>query len=222
MTIQEAMLARHSVRTYLNKPIKPETIAALQEEIDICNAESGLHLQLITDEPDAFGNFLAHYGFFRGVRNYIACVGKDDASLDTKVGYFGERIVLHAQQLGLNTCWVVMTYSKRKNRILVNEGEKRVCVIALGYGANQGHPHRNRPMEKLCHTDGPMPAWFRRGMEAAMLAPTAVNQQRFLLTLTGEHSVRAEATGGSSSKIDLGIVKYHFEQGAGTENFVWA
>ena len=75
-------------------------------------------------------------------------------------------------------------------------------------------------MEALCKTDREMPAWFRSGMEAALLAPTATNQQKFLLTLDG-NAVQAEATGGFYSKVDLGIVKYHFEIGAGTDHFTW-
>ena len=103
----------------------------------------------------------------------------------------------------------------------MEEGDRVVCVIALGYGVNQGRPHRNRPMEALYKVSGEMPDWFRRGVEAAMLAPTAVNRQRFLFTLCGEDAVRAQAGEGACAKIDLGVVKYHFELGAGVGNFFW-
>lgn len=221
MDIWEAMQSRHSVRRYIDRKIEPELVNALQAEIDICNREGDLHIQLILEEPDAFGSILAHYGLFRGVRNYIALVGKPAADLHERAGYYGERVVLAAQMLGLNTCWVAATYSKKKSRIRPDAGEEVVCVIALGYGATQGRPHRNRPMESLCRVEGDMPDWFRRGMEAAMLAPTAVNQQRFLLTLSGKNAVKAEATRGGWAAVDLGIVKYHFEIGSGAENFNW-
>ena len=221
MDILEAMRERHSVRRYTERRIDEESVRELRKEIDACNREGNLHIQLALEEPEAFGNFLAHYGFFKGVKNYIALVGSDEASLDERVGYYGERIVLKAQMLGLNTCWVAATYSKRKNRIEVGCGERLVCVIALGYGANQGRQHRNRSMQSLCRVEGELPEWFRRGVEAAMLAPTAVNQQRFCFVLLGEHTVRAEVGRGACTKIDLGIVKYHFEIGAGTEPFRW-
>ena len=35
----------------------------------------------------------------------IACVGKDDDTLDQRVGYYGEKLVLELQKMGLNTCW---------------------------------------------------------------------------------------------------------------------
>ena len=71
-------------------------------------------------------------------------------------------------------------------------------------------------MSELCRVQGDMPEWFRNGMEAAMLAPTAVNQQKFLFTLDDD-IVTAERTGGMYSLVDLGIVKYHFEIGSGKE-----
>jgi len=221
MTELEAIRARHSVRRYTDRRIEEEIRTQLQGEIDRCNAESGLHIQLITDEPDAFGSILAHYGLFKGVRNYIALVGTPAEDLYERVGWYGERIVLKAQMLGLNTCWIAGTYSKKKIKVTVDEGERLVCVIAVGYGENQGRQHRNKPMEKRYRIEnGEMPDWFLRGMEAAMLAPTAVNQQKFLFTWNGT-SVRAEATGNALSRLDLGIVKYHFALGAGNENFRW-
>lgn len=55
-------------------------------------------------------------GFFSNVRNYVALIGKKDAALDEKIGYYGEKIALRAQQLGLNTCWVALTFSKGKSK----------------------------------------------------------------------------------------------------------
>lgn len=94
-------------------------------------------------------------------------------------------------------------------------------MLSLGYGATQGAAHKSKPMETLCPAAGAMPEWFRRGMEAAMLAPTAMNQQKFTISLSG-NTVTAKSSGGFYSKTDLGIVKYHFEIGAGKECFTWA
>lgn len=220
MDIMQAIAERHSVRNYLEKAIEKETLKKLEAEIKACNQESGLHIQMITEEPNAFDSFMAHYGKFSNVRNYIALIGKKSPELDEAVGYYGERIALMAQQLGLNTCWVAMTFSKRKSKCIVNKGEKLVCVLALGYGQNPGVPHKSKDVDSLCKYEGTMPEWFKNGMKAALLAPTATNQQKFLLTLNGNRA-KAEATGGFYSKVDLGIVKYHFEIGAGKENFMW-
>lgn len=221
MDIMEAMQARHSVRQYTSRPLEPDVVARLEEEINTCNRESGLHIQLVLDEPMAFDGFMAHYGKFHGVTNYIAMIGKKDAYLEETCGYYGERLVLLAQQLGLNTCWVAMTYSKIKSAFSIGSGEKLCVVIALGYGVKQGTPHTSKPMEAVSKADSPAPDWFRKGVEAALLAPTAMNQQKFMLVQNGD-KVSAQAGRGFYTKLDLGIVKYHFEVGAGKDGWEWA
>lgn len=220
MNLQQAIQERHAVRDYMERPLEAAAVSALEEAVRNCNREGGLHIQLVTNEPDAFGGLMARYGKFSNVRNYIALIGQKGPELDEKIGYYGERLALTAQMLGLNTCWAAMSYSKGKTRCDIGRDEKLVCVLSLGYGKSQGTPHRSKPMEALCVLDGAMPSWFRAGMEAAMLAPTAMNQQKFRFTLSNG-KVRAEATGGFYAAMDLGIVKYHFEAAAGPENFQW-
>ncbi len=224
MKILEAIKERHSVRSYTNKPIPAEVVSQLQAEIDACNKESGLHIQLVTNELKAFDGMLAHYGKFSGVQNYIALIGKKSSALEEKIGYYGERIALRAQMLELNTCWVAMSFSKgiTKKSCSINQGEKLVCVLSLGYGTTQGASHTSKPMESLCSVNGNMPTWFKSGMEAAMLAPTAINQQRFLFTLINDQAVSVKSLGGFYSKVDLGIVKYHFEVGTDNHLFSWS
>lgn len=219
MNLTEAMKVRHSVRQYKEKTIDKEVIAALQSEIAACNQEGDLHIQLVTNEPKAFDGFMAHYGKFSGVTNYIAMIGKKEG-LEEKCGYYGERLVLLAQQLGLNTCWVAMSYSKIKTAFVIDKGEKLCVVIALGYGEMQGVAHKSKTIDEVAKTEGQMPDWFKSGIEAALLAPTAMNQQKFLFTLKG-NQVSAKAGIGFYTKVDLGIAKYHFEIGAGKDNFNW-
>ena len=221
MELSEAMLRRHSVRRYTNAPIPADVTEALQKEIAACNRESGLHIQLVCDEPRAFDSFMAHYGKFCGVQNYIALIGKKSAQLEELCGYYGERLALFAQTLGLNTCFVAMTYKKIPDAYRVDRGEKLTVVIALGYGETQGVAHKSKAPAEVSNLGADSPAWFRRGVDAALLAPTAMNQQKFTLTQSG-NTVTAKAGVGFYAKVDLGIVKYHFELGAGKENFAWA
>ena len=221
MDLMEAMKARHSVRQYMDKPLEKKAVEELQAEIDACNQESGLHIQLVRNEPKAFDGFMAHYGKFSGVTNYIAMIGKKGPDLEEKCGYYGERLVLKAQQMGLNTCWVAMTYSKIKTAFRIDDGEKLCIVISIGYGKNQGSAHKVKTADEVVKGDGALPVWFRAGVEAALFAPTAMNQQKFTFALSGNR-VSVKAGIGFYTKIDMGIVKYHFEAGAGTEHFVWA
>ena len=220
MDLLQAMNARHSVRSYRQTPIEGKTKEALQAFVAQCSQESGLHLQLVLDEPNAFDGFMAHYGKFSGVRNYILLGGKKRGDLEETCGYYGEKIVLNAQTLGLNTCWVALTYSKGKAAVQLGPGEKLCLVIAIGYGTADGVPHKSKPRERVMHVETDPPEWFIRGVDAALLAPTAMNQQKFMFSLNGS-TVTAKAGLGFYSKIDLGIAKYHFELGAGRENFCW-
>lgn len=219
MDILQAIESRHSVRDYTHQIIRAETAERLQAQIDACNQEGSLHIQMVLRHPEAFEGLLARYGQFHNVHHYICLVGRQPG-LEERIGYYGERIALTAQQLGLNTCWVGLTYSRRKAQCIIEPGEKLVCVLALGYGTTAGKPHRSKPISSLCRVEGPMPAWFRRGMEAALLAPTAMNQQKFCFTLKG-NEVTAEAGWGPYTQVDLGIAKYHFECGAGSGRFRW-
>lgn len=220
MDLSQAIKQRHSVRAYTDRPIEGSVKESLRTFTEQCAGESGLHLQLILDEPNAFDSFMAHYGKFSGVRNYIALVGKKSDDLEERCGYYGEKIVLCAQTLGLNTCWVAQTYSKGKAKVAVDAGEKLCAVIAVGYGTTAGVPHKSKSRESVMKVQGTAPEWFLRGVDAALLAPTAVNQQKFTFILSG-NEVSAKAGLGFYSKMDLGIVKYHFEIGAGKENFRW-
>lgn len=214
MDIFEAMEKRHSVRQYIEKPLGAEEALALSEEIKLCNEEGGLHIQLVKDEPKAFSGFMAHYGKFSGVTNYIALVGPKGPDLDEKCGYYGERLVLKAQELGLNTCWVALTYSKIPGAFKVEKGEALTVVIALGYGKTEGVPHKSKAPEEVSNVSANSPEWFKNGVRAALLAPTAVNQQKFYFTLENG-KVTAKAKTAFYSRVDLGIAKYHFELGAG-------
>ena len=216
----ELMRERHSVRQYLDKKIPAEIRAQLDAYADELNAEGNLHMQLIYDEPACFNSRMAHYGRFENCSNYIAMIGKTAPDLEERCGWYGEKLVLKAQELGLNTCWAALTHGK--SRAVCGSDEKEVTLIALGYGKTQGKAHRGKGFSSVTALSGACPDWFRRGVEAALLAPTAVNQQKFRFELKDGNKVRAKAgLIGSCLKIDLGIVKCHFELGAGKENFVW-
>ncbi len=215
MTIREAIDARHSVRAYTAAPIPDEIRAELDTYAAACSRESGLSLFVRYDDPAGFDSRLAHYGSFRNVNNYFVLAGKRGEHFDSRCGYYGEKLVLFAQQLGLNTCWTALTFNKKRVRELVAEGETLCMAIALGYGETQGRPHRSRAFSDVVSLRGEAPDWFRLGVESALKAPTAVNQQKFLFSLeNGEATVRVKGI-GSCVKVDLGIAALHFELGSG-------
>lgn len=218
----EIIKSRHSVRSYTDRPLPTEIRHGLTALVDECNSSSGLNIQLVTDEPKAFGSsLLAHYGKFSNVRNYICMIGKKSSGTDELLGYYGERLVLRAQELGLNTCWVGMTFKKGKIPAEISDGEKLYAVIAIGYGTTQGSTHKIKTPQQICPEIDSAPEWFRRGVEYALLAPTAVNQQKFRFKWSGDNRVTASSSWGFFSKMDLGIAKLHFELGANPVRVEW-
>ena len=227
MTLQEAIEVRHSVRAYKEQPLAEDVARRLEEEIAKVNQAGHLHVQLIQNEPKAFQGTLAKYGKFRNVTSYLVMAGKKAEDLDERIGYYGEQLVLLAQTLGLNTCWVGLSYRKIPDTYVLEEGEVIKAYISIGYGETQGVNRKSKTVKQVSNMSDITPSWFKRGVEAALLAPTAVNQQKFSFEYLGmkddRHQVRAKK--GFSlvgyTQMDLGIAKYHFEIGAGKENFDW-
>lgn len=212
---------RHSVRKYLDKDIEENKIEELNTLIEECNKDNNLHIQLITNEPEVFDKFILHYGKIQNAKNYIALIGKKSDTLDEQLGYYGEKIVLKAQALGLNTCWVAGTLNKKYITAKVEKDEKLICVISLGYGENQGHARKVRDFNVISKTVDNIPDWYKKGIEYVLLAPSAINQQKYTFELLEDNKVKAIAKRGHLTKVDLGIAKYHFELGAGNNNFTW-
>ena len=235
MTLLEAIEARHSVRAYKKQPVAADVVKVLEERIAVLNREGKLHIQLVLNEPKAFLGTMAKYGKFRNVTNYFVMAGQKADDLDERVGYYGEQLVLLAQTLGLNTCWVGLSYSKVPGTYVLAEGEKIACYIALGYGETQGVGHKIKAVSQVSNASDVTPPWFRKGVESALLAPTAVNQQKFYFHYVSKASQSAGRPSGNAgmgegrhqvhakrgfsligyTQMDLGIAKYHFEIGAG-------
>lgn len=221
MELKEAIDLRHSVRQYKDAPIEDNIREQLDEYAYLLSQQAGLSIQTVYDEPECFNARLARYGRFENVKNYVVISGKKEKGLEERAGYYGGLFVLKAQTLGLNTCWVALTHGK--SRAVLKDGEKEVILISLGYGKSQGVPHKNKDISVLAPDYETAPEWFRNGVDASLKAPTATNQQKFRILLKENNKAEISTTGiGPYLKLDLGIVKCHFELGADKENFEWA
>ena len=227
MTLSEAIVSRHSVRKYTSKPLPWDVVEKLNAKIDEINREGNLHAQLVTDEPKAFTGIMA-YGKFSGVRNYVVLAGKKSADLDERAGYYGQALVLYAQTLGLNTCWVGLSYRKVSGTFNLEDDEKILVYIAIGYGENQGSAHKTKTVAQLGGVTPESPEWYVRGVEAARLAPTAINQQKFRFACLGTDSEGngvVKVSKGFSlvgyTAIDLGIAEYNFTVGAAPQKVLF-
>lgn len=218
MDLKDAMRQRHTVRRYTDRPLPAETVKELNEYIDKMNQSYGLSVALKTKDGSAF-NALIKLILAKGVQNFFIMAGKDAPDLDEKLGYCGAGLMLYAQTLGLNTWWVGGTFN-RKRMTKISHGNRVAGVVAVGYGQTQGVPHKTKRPEQVSGYSGDAPQWFRRGIDAALLAPTALAKQAFLIEGSG-NKVSIRCDNGIFSGVDAGLVKYHFELGAGKDNFEW-
>lgn len=217
MDEMQAALERHSVRKYTTEPLSEEHVKALNDAIAQVNEESGLDARLVINEPKGFGNLMLKTTGFKNCVNYIAMIGPNDDSLNERCGYYGERLVLLAQSLGLRTCWALLC---NKKHVDVPEGERFAIGISVGYGMNDGVQHKDRPVSEIADlTDAP--EWFRKGIECVMLAPSGMNKQPISFSQK-DGVVSVHHKDSNLSRFDCGIARYHFELGAGKDSFKWS
>ena len=216
MDMKEAMKARHMVRKYTGRTIPADIVDRLNKRVRINNEQHGLFIRLMTNDKTAIPGVIRLI-LAKGVNNYFIMAGSDGA--DELCGYCGADLMLYAQTLGLNTWWVGGTYN-RKGAQQKTEGAKPVGIIAVGYGQTQGIPHKTKTAEQVSSYDGEVPQWFKDGIEAALLAPTALAKQAFTIRGKG-NKVSISCDNGIFTGVDTGLVKYHFELGAGKDNFEW-
>ena len=209
----DAIKESHSVRNYEAKKIEADKVEKIRAKIEELNKEGNLHLQFMVDAGKTYNKLFNKVAGLGSAPSVIACVGIDDETLEQRVGYYGEKLVLFIQELGLNTCWAG-TFNQKNIGAEVGDGEKLVISIAVGYGKDKGKPHKSKSPEQVIEAKGDRPYWFNKGVDMALLAPTAINQQKFTIRLNEDESVDFVDKGGIFSQVDLGIVRCHFEIGA--------
>ena len=222
MTQWEAIQKRTSRRSYSGE-MKREDARKLASEVAAANVEGKLSMRFLDDGSGLFGGVTKSYGMFSGVKSLIVLAGrKGDAHLEERCGYYGEKLVLIATQMGLGTCWVGGTFDHARMEHSLDASMQLVAVITVGpVRENKGFVEKavkrltglHKKAQELYSSSEVPPKWFLRGVEAASRAPSAINRQpvRFMLN---EGAVTAFMPDDSRQFIDLGIAKLHFEIGA--------
>ena len=214
------------------EPLEPIIADKLRGLIADIGGRGNLKMQLVVGNGDAFNGFRRSYGMFSGVRNFIAMIGNEsDVVALEKLGYFGEWLVLHCTSLGLGSCWVGGTFSRKACPVELGAEESVVCAITVGYTEDKlsakeklirwGTHRKSKTVEQMYASDEPVPEWFINGMKAVQKAPSAVNRQPVVFSYrNGVVSAAVGEIAGMGYAFDLGIAKLHFELGAGGGN--WA
>lgn len=217
MNIKEAMEQRHMVRKYTEKAIPNDLIKLLETRVEENNQKYNLNIKLMINNEEAIGTIVKMI-LAKNVKNYFIMAGDKSEDLDERLGYAGADLILYAQTLGLNTWWIGGMFNRSTAKYVDNK--KVSGTVAIGYGETNGIPHKSKSYEEVAKYDGNVPEWFKNGIKGALLAPTALNKQDFKIIGNG-NKVKIENNNGIFTGINRGLIKYHFELGAGSENFKW-
>jgi len=227
-----AIEQRTSRRTYQTQRIESQKTAQIKDLINKINGETGLHLQFFENGDHFLSGFKASYGLITGKPSLIAFVGETgDPELKQKIGYYGEFLVLECVSQGLGTCWVAGTFDRKEcmKSISMKDGEDLICVLAVGNVAQNKtvkellvsklNGGKQSFYELLKDKDGSLPSWVVSGIEAARLAPSAVNGKPIGYRYR-DNKLTAYITkkNHEAEQIDLGISMAHFQLGAQHES----
>ncbi len=231
-----AINIRRSQRRYdRGRKIESEKINRLLEVCGNFHPYSSARVEFIPEPPeDIFRNAIMLYGNISGASSFLAFIGDSaEPDMQEKVGYTGEAAILEATALGLGTCWVALTYNNRAAHSLLKiaKNEKLVCVSPVGYPMDKitivekaytgfGANHQRRPLAGIVTglTEAERPAWAQAAVEAARLAPSAVNRQPWNFHIEKNSiTVSVQSPGmelNVSKRLDCGIAMLHVELGA--------
>ncbi|MDS0524367.1 nitroreductase family protein [Clostridium sp. SHJSY1] len=219
---------RTSRRKYESGDIERSKIDNIEAMIESINEESGLRIKFVENASDILNGFAASYGMISGATSLIALIG-DSYMQDLKkyIGYYGELLVLECTRLGLGTCWIGGTYNKKacKNSVNLSDNEEVVCIIAVG-DVNDEKSFKEKLVsrlnrknksfdETLVSCDGEVLPWIKAGIDASILAPSAMNKQPIAFSFVdGKLKAFVIKENHGYEYVDLGIAMAHFQLGA--------
>lgn len=227
-----AIEERRSRRQFDQGPVNQELLKHLDTVCKEFKPFTGVKAVLMNKATDMiFKGVFANYGKIKNAPAFIAFVGnKDDPNVHEKVGYLGEGIVLEATALSLGTCWVGAAFRPEVAASLVGikENEKVFAVTPVGYVFGKwsleekimtgfGRTHRRKPLSELITglEDHEWPLWVKTALEAASLAPSAVNRQPWRFHIE-PHCITISVdnlndTFNIPKRLDCGIAMLHIE-----------
>lgn len=230
-----AIKERRSRRHYQEQNLAIDLVRKIEDLCKHYRPYPEVRAVLVQQSPDSvFKGAVGHYGKIKNAPAYIAFIGdKEGAFVQEKIGYLGEGIILEATSLGLATCWVAGFFRPEVAAIQTGtlDHEKVWAVTPVGYAAENltfeekvmagfGRHNQRKPLAELCTgiKETQWPKWIRTAVEAARLAPSAVNRQPWRFHINSDSiTVGVDSLKDSynlSKRLDCGIAMMHVEVAA--------
>ena len=236
MSVIELMKLRRSVRSYTGEPLSKEHSEAITNYIANLKAPFGtdVRIEFIHTQIDNGRIKLGTYGYIKGASDFITLSYTPSPLAEEGAAYLFEQVILFCTGLGLGTCWLGGSFSRKdfKGQISLKPNEKLRIVSPVGYPGNKKHL-----IEKLMGAEGnhksrkPFGTLFfnntfntplseeaadiyKTPLEMVRIAPSANNSQPWRILLDGNsiHFYHRHTTLGGFSATDIGIALCHFEQ----------
>ena len=218
-----------------SRPIEPDILNNLRNFCQEFKPFPHARAELVSESADkVFKGAIGPYGRIKDAQALIAFIGDmNSPNVQEETGYTGEGIILEATSLHLATCWVGGFFRPEviTSLIKTSANEKIIAVtpigyaketltteekIMLGFGWNKQRKPLTNMVTGLRMAD--WPEWMKVSLEAARLAPSAVNRQPWGFHIEPETiTVLVRNTGSEfsiSKRLDCGIAMLHIDVAA--------
>ena len=187
MTLYEAVFQRYSVRQYNMSPISPDILGKIVRFYEsITPLFPGIETEIGITESMSGKKVLSGL-FLQKAPYYLTFYSQKRDRAEMNAGYICEQISLFMLTLGIGSCFLgsAKLLSAPKSR-----GDKE-AVITMAFGTPRGkltrrsEEARRLPLKVLCLFKNPPTQWMTQVLEAARLAPSALNRQPWRFVVVG-------------------------------------
>jgi nitroreductase len=141
MTIIESIKQRRSVRTYTNQPLSKELKDKIEDFIRQTQAPFGVNarIQFVNTGTGEKRLKLGTYGFISGASDYLALIYEEAPLAEEGGAYLFEQVILYCTGLGLGTCWLGGSFSRKdfKKQVQLKPNERLRIVSPVGYKSDR-------------------------------------------------------------------------------------
>jgi nitroreductase len=231
--IMDSIRQRRSVRNYTGEPLSREHRESINRYISQCAAPFGakVRIQLVQSDTTTEHTRLGTYGVISGARDFLALVYEKAHLAEESAAYVFEQVLLFCTSLGLGTCWLGGSFSRKdfREQVGLQSGESLRIVSPVGYpvdkkrlwdaliGAEKNHTSC-KPFGSLFFAndfDTPLTeeaaGIYLQPLTMLRLAPSANNQQswRVVKDQNSLHFYYQKTLSGFGT-FDMGIALSHF------------
>ncbi len=233
--LHQAIGERHSRRKYREKSVENKKAEKLSELTGKINSNiKSVRIEFFNQKNEnIFKGIIGAYGKISGAPAYAVFIGDhDDEHVNEKLGYAGELFILEATALGLNTCWVsgMFNPTTAAGEVELSSSEKIMAVTPIGYAEETkaiseklmsafAGSHKRKYLEQICidHVNQKWPVTIKSGLNAARLAPSAVNRQPWRFKIKEGSLAILTVKAKPAWRLDCGIAMAHLELGCRKE-----